>query len=1067
MGSTTRIVDQKFFSEYSNGSTFSLNLSEFATHLKGGIGEKLKAEFTVQIEWFSELKDYDLLYDNVALTLRVVKAGVDFVGDGFSVGDSVKLSIESNTVNANVEGTVTSLKSGEITLDSISVISGTLPNGWSLGVSPQVEDFLTGLTDMTALKYKFGIIENDESFNTLSKLTSTDQIFLIDNIDHGVPLTYSTGVSFGNNKAWVTGTVSAAFSQLVADSDHVRPQDTTQEFIIKHEFVINPMYRDGEIDSLTGADIPPEDIFDGDKSLKYVFESEFRDVLNNPNTSKIARYETQRGSVGYLDESFNGYANNYSISDLVYVNITDAVSVNKLQVDKVTSVDFTITSANSSFLNTTPVVVGHMAVLDSTEYGNSTLDYNELWANETIRNTDGGGLVSGTIIKSFDVVLQSASEIDVSLEIDLPSSYQKRLSDGQYYVLYVTVADDTDTDNSDKAQLRVDVNTYEKSPDIAGLFDVDTFEHYPHPYVLDKGVTTGFTGGKAFVQDGQLAYARFKVLDTYLGPDLDLSEDVTLESLRVKVVAFDTVNNTWFDLRSLNVDLSNQVVSGNIQNIELDSTRGYILKDTDQFNFLKLTTDTNDGTWQYYDLEVGYKFPWQDWLELTGADTVFYDKTKENNGLNQNSSEYSGVNNYVIKVLIDANVETTGVTTQYVKGSGDFTIYDRETDDQIPDAYSCTINTYDSDGIPLVNNIIEKEFTEVRAIITPTTPPVFSQSVDFTEVDTNWNRFAHGNKFSVFFPRAGVWANEQANDTDTFTDNVTNFTKLDSGLYTSTSSTIEANENCNAFYGCYSLEEYQFYDIEGKMFVDVIGDNDGIVFTMAMFTDETGVDHTISLVASLGGVSLDPNPSFVVGDDTTDVFTFPNTDARFGIVYDFGKRGFTKLHEVLTGKSGFTWGQAAVGDVTFTVNRVDTEFTVTVDWTIDGANFNDTHVFDVMDNPVTEKFNRFCNIGFGFMSQDNGGFKDVVLTLPSSDYYGILRMETKDSSSDFGISELSTLYEAPDGNSLTQITGGDKKATLSWDGASFIIQGEIDTDVVNDGEEYNFSGELRKKNLGI
>ena len=83
MGSTTRVVDQKFYSEYSNGSTFALNPTEFAQHLKGGIGEKLKAVFTVQTEWFSKLRDYDMLYDNSANTLRIVKDGYNFVADGF------------------------------------------------------------------------------------------------------------------------------------------------------------------------------------------------------------------------------------------------------------------------------------------------------------------------------------------------------------------------------------------------------------------------------------------------------------------------------------------------------------------------------------------------------------------------------------------------------------------------------------------------------------------------------------------------------------------------------------------------------------------------------------------------------------------------------------------------------------------------------------------------------------------------------------------------------------------------------------------------------------------------
>jgi len=319
MPSEIRIVDQKFYAKLNNGDTFTLNPSDFSRHLKGGVLEEIKAVFNVQVEWYSRLLSYDMLYNNSALTLRIVKTGFDFIKDGFSVGDNVKFSI--NSPYADIEGTVTSVKVGEIVLDSVVVVSGSLANGWTIGNSPNSADPLTGLTDLTALKYKFGLIENDESTNYLSKLSNIDQIYLTEGIDH-VSLVPSIGQSFGNNKSWVTGSLNVAFVGYTPDSDYNRPQNTTQEFQIEHIFKINPFYRDGELDALEGTDTPPDDIFEGNRSLKYVFETEFRTVLNNPNTSKITEYDTQEGSVGYFDESYNGYPSDYTIEDLAYFNVT-------------------------------------------------------------------------------------------------------------------------------------------------------------------------------------------------------------------------------------------------------------------------------------------------------------------------------------------------------------------------------------------------------------------------------------------------------------------------------------------------------------------------------------------------------------------------------------------------------------------------------------------------------------------------------------------------------------------------------------------------------------------------
>ena len=151
----------------------------------------------------------------------------------------------------------------------------------------------------------------------------------------------------------------------------------------------------------------------------------------------------------------------------------------------------------------------------------------------------------------------------------------------------------------------------------------------------------------------------------------------TLNDLKFDIAVYNFTDDTWNSLRSLVIDLSDQTNVNGIQQIELDTTRGYKLKDGSIFNYLKVSTGSNDGTKQYYNIQVGYRIPWQSWLEFEDAPTDFYDKSKSYNGLNQKASNYSmnpSALNYGIKVLFDATVDST----RYVKTSEEIKVYDYE-----------------------------------------------------------------------------------------------------------------------------------------------------------------------------------------------------------------------------------------------------------------------------------------------------------------------------------------------------------------------------------------------------
>ena len=256
------VVGQKFLAKLNNGDDFTINnTTDFALHLKGGVVEEIKAIFNIQVSWALKIEGNTgtCLFDNsdpLNRTFRLQISGKDFSLDGFSVGDKYRLT----DVNWTLFGVVTAISTGEInlTVDTLDWLPSTQI------FTPSQVMYLTGLTKKTALKYDFGLIENNESINFLSKLTNTNQTYLFEGIDHDNPLTFVDGITQGINKAGYSGSAKVAFVRYSQGIDARREDlgvNDTQEFQIEHIFKINPIYRDGEIDSLKGDDVPPLDIF--------------------------------------------------------------------------------------------------------------------------------------------------------------------------------------------------------------------------------------------------------------------------------------------------------------------------------------------------------------------------------------------------------------------------------------------------------------------------------------------------------------------------------------------------------------------------------------------------------------------------------------------------------------------------------------------------------------------------------------------------------------------------------------------------------------------------------------
>ena len=722
------VTKQEFRSQINNGDDFTLSSSDFATHLKGGVLENMQALFDVKLGWTSTLSTYFIQLNADGVTGTISDAIINWQNEGFTIGDKIKVSVppgQSLGSPCTFTCEILTISGNVITFNTLVFVSSTIPIGvtnWQATTG-----YVTGITPLDSLVYKFGLIENSESDNYISKLAQVDQIYHVTPMDVGNPNVFVSGTSFGNNKAWVTGDMSATFTYYLQDGDLIYPELLAPVYSIKHEFKINPVYRDNELTSLQGGAIPPIDIFNGSKSLKYVFEVDFRTVLNNPNTSKIGAFDTSLGSVGYLDESFNGFTNDYSVASLVYSD--SATTQQTTQIDVVNKTKVVANIQGTGLITAgMEVVVGHMALVDSTDYSNSANEYDTIWTSEDLRIIEGVAPVNGTIITNANSLVSSPNVLFVTFEIEFTPTQQLNLIDNQNYLLYVVIRDNTKTvNNGNKVVLRLDVNQYLKDSDITGLINLDSFQQWPHPEPYAITSQNGYQSGKLFIEDGQLCSFDFNINADYTDA-YGVSQPVEMQSLIFKIVAYNTVTETWFVLRELNINLSSgvvQIIGGlQITQYNLNSTRGYILENTDIFNYLNLVTGTLDfGNIQHYHLEVGYKIPWQNWIPLIGADSVFYDSSMPNDNLNNNTSNYTFSNDYKLRFLADAVVRAGTIDTNYVFSSGNFEAYDYHKDDLDPDGWTCSIQTFDIDGNALGGNIINQQHTRLLATFTQMNPP--------------------------------------------------------------------------------------------------------------------------------------------------------------------------------------------------------------------------------------------------------------------------------------------------------------------------------------------------------
>lgn len=648
---SSSLYSLSFLNQHKNGETFADNTGDVTTDFAALVGEKIRAIIQVSLSWFSNASYSDAWVIGPGYIIRQFGS---FLDDGFLVGQSFQFYADwSQRFTATQEFTadIDSITQGGKYL-TFTVTGGAQTTGNPTPATAQTEQGIWIDLSATpgdapdAIFFRFNLQPNPETFSNINPATLEAQGW------YGGNLTTSPSSlnPEGNLIGWKTGQCTAAKEATIYEKNHVT-------YKITHDFTVQPFWEDGWFSFLQAGTLPP--FYQGGISLAYRFEAEFRHGLLQTTSAKVASFTDLQGITGFFGESFGGLQPDYQASGATYTDTATTDPETALQKNAKTTVAFTLSKISGSFSAGQKVGVYISYLPPALEYQNTLTDFDTNLMYDNIFHTEGAAATVGAgVLKRCEATL-NAGNLDIEIDVEYNTAQRLRIGAADYYAIWVIVEDSALTaPNSDRACLLVDTLPYSIDAEITGLATWNQLSFYTHE--LEAGVDSPVsTALNVWNEDGLL-------LDFDLS--IDTTKDTVITGLSFELVAYNPTTGDAFPLDSLPIDLSGIIVSGGVQQIEVDTTRGYVLAAGDQFNLVQVTTGPLSGTDQHYTGYIGFKIKWQDWLLNLGANTLFYDAAEPNNNLNFKSSNYSNLLGYEVRVR--GIVETTGLDMNGAAGNG-------------------------------------------------------------------------------------------------------------------------------------------------------------------------------------------------------------------------------------------------------------------------------------------------------------------------------------------------------------------------------------------------------------
>ena len=690
------IGDRKFLNKYRNGDDFSVDpTTDYSSFLQGNLLETLRLNVTYDVYTITE--GVSLRADaNGTIGVIIRNDTIVWKTEGFSVGDTVRVEANGN----NISGTVTAILGNYLYINAAGFFG-------TLGVvdGETRADFVLKVTSVpTSLIFKFGLNLNSNPVNSYTSLLDGQEQKYQSNAIGMVftSLTY-TGTNSGN-----LGTVQARYTGTAGGVGAYKFR-----FEIKHTFRL-PHHISSWLINYTTGTIPAD--FAGSESWRYTSYLNFGKNVANPNDGKVFLDDFELGSVGFSGQNFNTGTTDYSLQSISYE--VGGVAVDKPEVTATTTVTAVIKRDSDVFTAGVKAIAYHSWLPSSPGvYSLNSFGFTENFVIDELSNVEGAATADSSIITNFEFNIDGgdAKLINLSFDITYTGAQQSKFTPGDYIFLGFEIENESLTaELSDRTVIELAVIDVTRDSDVPGL--ITSFQlDFNNP-----GSVNTFTGGKLWNNRALEASFIFR-----LSKSTDFIYTL-LTALNCEVVAYNTVTGNSFELNTYNFPLpSIPVVDiGGVghQILNLSTERNLPVPAGDALRDVTLNINAPASYIGYQTISgsVGLIFPWRQWMPNALVDLVFYDAAQDNNNLNYRTSNYSGLNNYVIKVRLSADIRTktteTEVVTPYYLWSDTFEIADFDEDQSLNNWGVQSYNIYNTSGT-IIDAVNRTEINRIEFVI--------------------------------------------------------------------------------------------------------------------------------------------------------------------------------------------------------------------------------------------------------------------------------------------------------------------------------------------------------------
>ena len=703
------VNQQRWYTQFRNGDDFLSNPSDISKSFLGLAGEKVRGVFDISVEWYANataVSPWNVQPSSIALSSGV------WSGFGFEVGQVFDCyALWSSNPTFQFQGEITSIDSNGQRIN-FNVLQGGAP------AAAIESDFAIRATSaenaLYSLQFDFGLLNSSETFNNISKISGNPQTFIGDDIGLG-GLRSTTPVPMsvvGNYNDWVTGSATAAY---VSEDGYV------QHFQVVHEFHV-AAFSDNRLlfwpELLT---VPPAySAF----PVRYSLRATFREFATAVSNWQGTFDDLGGNSRWYQDNNSN---QPFQIDSVAYVDNDTNDPVNSLTISERTNVEIRVSKKSGSFSAGQRFGLQVFFIeTDEADFQNTQTTAVENFILDLAFHTEGGAAYTN----ANGVIRVLASAIDggalvITAEIEYTLAQQQKAQGGQYLLSVIIGEGAVPAFKFLRYNLIADVNGYADVNAIPFLCTFDTINFYEHNAIYPAGAKTS---ANLWNEDGFLIEIPFA---------LYLAQSAFLNRLDVKLVAYNTVTNTYFELDNYSFNTAAAIVSEGVQQISISNFRNYNLGRGSQFRSAKIETLAKVGDIQNYRCLIGQKVSWQDWIRNLDADTVFFDNAEPNNNLNYKASNYSGLENYEIRIRVEATVSGVDSLNRVVDGvsettSGDLNIFDYNEDGQVTPVWSGVVKTFDTlTNEPLGVDILATRNTLFEVEWTNSTGPVVSNTAQY------------------------------------------------------------------------------------------------------------------------------------------------------------------------------------------------------------------------------------------------------------------------------------------------------------------------------------------------